>query len=410
MHPISRIFFACFTRISNTGFIKLLENAACFGLNEFILPFDTTSQITAYPFHVPFATPGHFAITGPFQEHDMSMKTLAMAAILLLTSGASLRADQHVVNNPLGFQLIIPDGFVQEDFRATGKMLHVFRRPASGDGQATYIFVSRLDGTIGREKISSKQAAAVKPGMTILSDKWRSFDVEVFRIADIVEGRQTVRLHAQIPLAGEAIQIGVMGDQVSEPELKLLLHGLLTHLEGRSNWLSVAERSDRALYLVAGGLVAIFVFALGRLRMARERNAPEMVGNRKFLAGGGAACSVCGAPLAKAGATKCNICGAPQKSANGAERLVGKCMLWGLACGAVLGGMWGYDFIAKEWAGALGGALVMSLVGMFLGLFAALVGALVKRLNGKVNAAESPTWTFNSSTLLRNGLDDPYRS
>ncbi len=340
----------------------------------------------------------------------MSVRTLAMAAILLATSGTCLRADQHVVNNSLGFRFNIPDGFIREESRATGKMLHVFRRPAPGNGQDTYIVVSRLDGTIGREKISAKQAAVIRPGMTILSEKWRGFDVEVFRIADAVDGRQTVRLHAQIPLAGEAIQVGVMGDLSAEPELQILLHGLLDHLEGHSNWLGVSERSDRVLYLVSGGIVAILVFALGRLRMSRERNAPETVIGRKFLAGGGASCSVCGAHLPKLGAVKCKVCDAPQKSSNSTERRVGKCMLWGLACGAVLGGMWGYDFVAREWAGALGGALVMSLLGMLLGLIAGLVGVLVRRLTGKSEAAASSTWTFDSSTLQPNGPDYPHHS
>jgi hypothetical protein len=344
---------------------------------------------------------------GPSQENDMSIRTLPIPVILLLTSAAWLRADERVVNRTFGFEMRIPAGFIREDSLATGKVIYVFRRPAQGERQETFILVSRLEGTIGREKITPQQASAAKPGMSIYSEQWHGLEVEAFRIANVVGGRPTLRLHAQIPLAGEAIQVGIIGDESAEPELRTLLHQLLTHLEGRSNWLNNAERNDRVLFLAAGGAIVLLVLALGYARRTRERRNSDLVD--RTLSASGAVCSVCISPVHKAKANQCSVCGAPQKSSSNTERLVGRSMLYGMACGTVLGGMWGYDFIAKGSAGALGGALVMSIPGMLLGLVAGLFWAGVRWFTRKPDVA-APTWTFNSSSVQRIGLDQPFNS
>ena len=340
----------------------------------------------------------------------MRIRSVRLFALLILALAPAAVVAEELVDTQFGFRLSVPSGFQRDDSLVKGHLIYAFRRAGVAGGQDTFLIISRLEGTIGREKISSKQAAAIKPGMSVLPEKWQGFDIEVFRIADSVDGRNTLRLHAQIPLAREAIQVGVVGDQSAEPELRFLLHDVLDHLEGHSNWLIASERSDRVLYLVAGGAVAILVFALGRLRMSRERGTPNLIGNRTLLAGGVAVCTICGAPLPKVGVTRCSVCGAPQKSPKSAERLVGRGMLLGMACGTVLGGMWGYDYIAKEWAGALGGALVMSIPGMLLGLVAGLVRVAIRRFSGRSDSTSSSSWAFNPASMQRTGSDRPPRS
>jgi len=84
---------------------------------------------------------------------------------------------------------------------------------------------------------------------------------------------------AQVPLKGEAIQVGVAVPLGKEDLADALLSELLAGLDGSSNWLTDEEREDRLarnlgrLTAWAVALVVIFVLVI---RAYRKRSRPSL--------------------------------------------------------------------------------------------------------------------------------------
>jgi hypothetical protein len=80
-----------------------------------------------------------------------------------------------------------------------------------------------------------------------------------------------------------------------------------------------------------------------------------------------------------------------------ADRFIGRALLFGLAVGAGVGGVWGHDALAPGWAGALGGALLGTFGGFLAGLIIGLVVALVMKLSGGENSDTTSVETVDAS-------------
>jgi hypothetical protein len=128
----------------------------------------------------------------------------------------------------------------------------------------TFILVSRLGGVLGREKIDPKGVGAKNPNITILSEKWKDFDVEVFRVPERAGNLQLLTFNAQVPLKPEAVQIAVIGEAASENELRSLLRSVLSSLDGSTNWLNTDQRVSKLAegitrLAITIGVLVIFV-------------------------------------------------------------------------------------------------------------------------------------------------------
>jgi hypothetical protein len=185
----------------------------------------------------------------------------------------TLSAGERITDTQFGFSFTVPDGFAPAPDKVQGKIIHAFRRPAPSGQYGTFLVVSRMNGILDRRGVDTSEAARICPSMTVTSEKWQGFDISVLRLPQVAEGRQVVFLNAQIPLASEAIQVTVAGDESREHELRGLLQTVLAGLDGRSNWLSTAERTDRAIYLVIGVGVAIVIWRIGRARQVARTSA-----------------------------------------------------------------------------------------------------------------------------------------
>ena len=75
--------------------------------------------------------------------------------------------------------------------------------------------------------------------------RWKSFDLDLVVTSAANEGRELVILGTQLPLATDAIQINLLGPAADEPRLLADLEELLGSFEGKSNWLTDKERSER---------------------------------------------------------------------------------------------------------------------------------------------------------------------
>jgi hypothetical protein len=183
-----------------------------------------------------------------------------LQSVVLTLIATPLVASEWVYDPEFQFGFSVPDGFVKDHESEQGKVLFAFqRRPIGNEKMGRFILVSRLGGVLGREKIDSKEAASINPQVTIMTEKWKGFDIDVFRVPTQVGNLQLLTFNAQVPLTPEAVQIGVSGEAASENELRSELRSVLGSLKGQTNWLNTEQRFRRItpLQIKVGILVVI---------------------------------------------------------------------------------------------------------------------------------------------------------
>jgi hypothetical protein len=210
-----------------------------------------------------------------------SLQNVALGMILAVAA-VPLFAGETVSNQPLGFRLSVPDGFVQDPTKARGDILFAFMRPAApGDKANSGIMVSRMRGVMGREKIDPKLIATKAPKITVVTEKWKDFEIEVTRVPEEFGPVKVVTFNAQVPLKPEAIQISVVGETARENELRSALRTVLATLDGQTNWLTTDERINRGTIGIAKMAITIAVLLfLGGLvwRALRGRKSTGTTG------------------------------------------------------------------------------------------------------------------------------------
>jgi hypothetical protein len=187
-----------------------------------------------------------------------SCSALALAA-------TPLTAGETVSDQQLGFRLTVPDGFVSAPDRVQGKVIYAFQHPPAGNQKVgTFIAVSRLGGVLGREKLDPREASARGPGFALSSEKWKDFDIEVFRVPEQIGDLKLLTFNAQVPLKPEAIQIAVIGEAGQEEELRGALRSVLRTLDGQTNWLNTEQRVGKlAEGLTRLGMTILVLVAIG---------------------------------------------------------------------------------------------------------------------------------------------------
>lgn len=176
--------------------------------------------------------------------------------IVLALAATILYAGETVSHPRLGLRLAVPDGFVQNPTLVQGQVVYAFQRPpASGQQVGTGILVSRLGGVLGRDKLDPRLVASKGPQISVITEKWKGFDIEVIRVSEQAGELQLLTFNAQVPLRPEAVQVGVFGEAGRENELRGVLQSVLSNLDGQTNWLNTEQRVAR----LAGGIVWITI-------------------------------------------------------------------------------------------------------------------------------------------------------
>jgi hypothetical protein len=173
-------------------------------------------------------------------------------------------------------------------------VVYGFQRPPVGDREVgTVVLVTRLRGTLGRERLNPENVAAGNPQVSVETGKWKSFDVEGFRVPEQAGEVKMVTFNVQVPLAPEAVQLAVFGDSRDEGELRGILRGLLGNLEGETNWLTEKQRSERfasgisrlivcsGVAVAALGAVVLFVVRMLMKTSAARRSPPRRRSRRE---------------------------------------------------------------------------------------------------------------------------------
>jgi hypothetical protein len=146
-----------------------------------------------------------------------------------------------ILNEPLGFRIEIPIEFVDNPQPPPPRMLYSFLW-AGTKGTVMCINIERLGGRLRQESLGSEFCAGMRsqlpPDARIeqASVSWKTYQLDAFGSQFSVDGRALCVWAVQVPLAREAIQIGVGGPMESGEECHRLLNQLLTGLAGRSNW------------------------------------------------------------------------------------------------------------------------------------------------------------------------------
>jgi len=203
-----------------------------------------------------------------------------MIAALTLSAGSASALSFR--DERLGYSLTLPDEFEQTEGEPNG-VTFVRGDPAEKDSHWAVIQIQPLGGTIGRGpqdlELVTKAARARMQGsgaelisMTVEPCRWSVFEVAAMdgrvRTPDgILAMRST-----QVPLFTEAINVQVVTR--SPNESAEILDAALARLEGRSSWLSSAERS-RALGEALGKIAAVILGITGAAAWVFRRKKPK---------------------------------------------------------------------------------------------------------------------------------------
>jgi hypothetical protein len=189
--------------------------------------------------------------------------------LALVASVSQSRADT-ITDTELGFTLKLSSEFVPRPdlVGVTPDVVHAFQfGEAAEDEIAVLLFIEKLGGVIGRERLRKED---FPPGYTgeLFVTRWQGFEVDGFEIPKNVDGIDTVTYNVQIPLKREAIQLKLCGPAAQEKALRTLLRQVLDRLNGESNWLSsvapptIADSENYGTVLLVlgiGGAIAGFV-------------------------------------------------------------------------------------------------------------------------------------------------------
>ena len=206
-------------------------------------------------------------------------------AILVVFAALETRADARTISNAeLNFTLVVPDRLKPLAPPRPGMGPDTVAAFATSDQShglpdAT-VSITRMHGVIGREHLDpSKTPVPGVAGARVRQQKWKTFDIDVIE-GEVARGNVHMATRmAQVPLKGEAIQVGVAVPLGKEDLADALLSELLAGLDGSSNWLTDEEREDRLarnlgrLTAWAVALVVIFVLVI---RAYRKRSRPSL--------------------------------------------------------------------------------------------------------------------------------------
>ena len=177
----------------------------------------------------------------------------------------------HASNAQLGYELTVPDGFVDfPDGRASSPdVVECWTEDEAVSTQGAMVLcIQRMHGVLGREKLSG---ADLPVGSQLTTLRWRDFDIAGIRSrAERDEGPLFV-LAAQVPLKPEAVQLTYAGPADQEARIDSLMQVTLASFQGKSNWLTSAERSERIGKSV--GIWISIAFAGGVVWYMRKRRA-----------------------------------------------------------------------------------------------------------------------------------------
>lgn len=208
----------------------------------------------------------------PVRENRVKTTTYAIVSGLLalgLLCCYATASGPSISDPDMNITLTLPEGFERfTDLSAPPEyeIRYAFSRPNPDGRTAVCVRVIPLDRAIGRKEVPDSEIR-LHPGADVYHAKWKSFDLQVFKVKTTQHGLAYITRNVQIPVKPHAMQLQVIGLQSQDAELAALTRTLLASLDGPSNWGRPGETDVGAkqavFWLVAIGAV---VFGLVRWR------------------------------------------------------------------------------------------------------------------------------------------------
>ncbi len=192
--------------------------------------------------------------------------TFILTCLMLVASSEAAE-----IKNSL-FRLRLPDGFVEcPQAKTSPNIIYAFIKGDPTDNKLDIIVqIQKFPGAIGRKMMSADEIPAGTDA-TLFAEKWRSFDLQGFRVREKFETATTITRNVQVPLKPNAIQITVIGEESRDQELASIVKAILSSVDGKTNWLTDEERTSRLL--TGGGrvLLILVLFAAACVALVRHQ-------------------------------------------------------------------------------------------------------------------------------------------
>jgi len=177
------------------------------------------------PFFLAWARP--CAWNGQEAEQKV-MRSALITLSLLLGSFSAGFAGEEVTDKKFGFSLKVPDPFFrQENDPAQPDIIHTFLdRKATPEDPATVIIVQRLHGLVDPHSHIKASEFPEAPGTsaTVQTIDWHGLSLDLMRVRiENPDSPTMISYVLQLPLQGEAVQMGVGGPEEREADNKKTL-------------------------------------------------------------------------------------------------------------------------------------------------------------------------------------------
>lgn len=203
------------------------------------------------------------------------------AQLLALLTGAMTFASP--VEDPRGFDFVVPAGFEAQPDLATG--IRTWQRATQDNPSFAALTLTGLGGTIAQVPInhaiveSSAREAAAPAGITMEAFSyrtllWKDLELEVLESHASANGAELFQLTVQLPFEHEAMQVGLLGLASNEARLRTDFDTFIRSFDGPVTWKTAAQRHDRELGQMLGALFALLLvlaFPLGAWLVFRKR-------------------------------------------------------------------------------------------------------------------------------------------
>jgi hypothetical protein len=204
-----------------------------------------------------------------------------VAAVVAVNLGA-VQAETFRSLDP-AFSFSLPNGFQDFPQGHGPKVLYSFARGTPGDASFAVLRIEGLGGTIGREELNlasvekSARCSVAGTGVQVnglqyRKTRWKTFELDLIVTRLVGAEQELLTLGTQVPLVKEAVEISILGPAKDEQRLVAELQSILGSLDGRTNWLTDAERSE-SLGRLAGMAVGIVGAGVALLLWRRRRGS-----------------------------------------------------------------------------------------------------------------------------------------
>jgi hypothetical protein len=205
--------------------------------------------------------------------------TLASFTVLVIFIPAMNANGETITDSIFGFHFTTPDGFVSQPTQVHDDVIYAFWRRSGQDQGDTLIRIKHLGGRIPQEKLDLSQVTENGQNFTLTTEKWKGFNINVFRLTGLQGKIPYVQFNAQVPLVPMAMQVSVAGPSSSENETRAVLRKLLDTIDGETNWLTseqTANNSTSRMQNFMAGFVVVFILYVLLLRRSDRKKSDLM--------------------------------------------------------------------------------------------------------------------------------------